>query len=389
MWSKPIADITADDIFNLVESNVAESRHLEFKRQAPNNADNEVGSFVEAVCAFANAGGGYIIYGIEEKKVGLDTERVLSLNPITGDADALVLRLSNTIRDKIEPRVIAVFRAIELSGSVQGMESPGFVLAVRVEASLRAPHAVRVNSAYKFVVRVSAGKQTMEMSEIRHAMIANENASVRIETLLKERYEIRRQQGDLRDGGCILNLIPLIGSKDEDVVMKFERDDLVKKFEPICTSGWDSRFNVEGFCNYDAVVSDWSRMSKTQLYRDGSIEATISRLVHDNKFAGTWMVNELTSGISKYANALDGVTNLFPLVVSVAFYLNVGTILELRGFGERLGISSEDVRIPHIVLHEPPTNWHIALAPIFHVLWNAFGVSRCTLYDKEGKWIGT
>lgn len=389
MWPKPIADVTADDIITLVESNLAESRHLELKRQPPNTSDGDAGSFVEAVCAFANAGGGYIIYGIDEKKEARDTERVLSLNPLSGEADALVLRLSNTIRDKIVPRVIAVIRAIPLPRSDEGMESPGFVLAVRVEASLSAPHAVRVNNAYKFVIRVSAGKQTMDMSEIRHAMIANESASLRIEKLLAERYEVRRRQRDLLDGGCILNLIPLIGSKDEDVVMKFERADLVKKFQPMGVNGTDPRYNVEGFCLNSIVVDrERSRRSTTQLYRDGSIESTVSRLAPANVFTGSRHLPMFVNCIRDYSEAMESVTSFFPLVVALSFNLPIETTLEGPFFSDSLSVSSEDVRIPHIVLQEPPSDWFVALAPIFHVLWNAFGVARCELYGKDGKWVG-
>lgn len=51
----------------LVANAVPELRTIEYKSALPGRSDNTSKEFLADVCSFANAGGGEIIYGVEEE----------------------------------------------------------------------------------------------------------------------------------------------------------------------------------------------------------------------------------------------------------------------------------------------------------------------------------
>ena len=60
--------ISADDIVNLVANQTPERKTLEFKEKLPEGTDKAKKEFLADVCSFANAEGGYIVYGIRERR---------------------------------------------------------------------------------------------------------------------------------------------------------------------------------------------------------------------------------------------------------------------------------------------------------------------------------
>lgn len=67
MISKPIDQITAQDILALVENKVPESRILDYKEDIPANRNDEwKREFLCDITSFANSAGGDLLYGIAE-----------------------------------------------------------------------------------------------------------------------------------------------------------------------------------------------------------------------------------------------------------------------------------------------------------------------------------
>ena len=65
--AKRPSEIELEDIQSLVEDEVQEGKRLEYKRDLPGTSADEKAEFLRDVSAFANASGGYLIYGIEDK----------------------------------------------------------------------------------------------------------------------------------------------------------------------------------------------------------------------------------------------------------------------------------------------------------------------------------
>ncbi len=73
IFDKPLDELTEADIFSLVERSVPEGPHLDYKRElgAKDGKSKDWNKeLAKDVAAFANAYGGYLVYGVDEKKGG-------------------------------------------------------------------------------------------------------------------------------------------------------------------------------------------------------------------------------------------------------------------------------------------------------------------------------
>lgn len=87
-----------------MDNQVPESKTIEYKESLTDNPDSDKKEFLADVSSFANAAGGYLIYGMRENS-GIASE-LCGLESI--DADAEIRRLDNIIRDGIKPRIPGV-----------------------------------------------------------------------------------------------------------------------------------------------------------------------------------------------------------------------------------------------------------------------------------------
>lgn len=170
---------TYADIEGLIGSAV-ESNDLEFKRGDELDAFDQSKSrdeLVRDVSAFANAGGGTIIYGIEETKGRAPTAG--SIFPVKNDK-ATELRLTQIIRTGLEP----VFNDFH----VHSIEVPsgGRIIVITVE---RAGTAHQCKSDLKYYHRVGQHRPAMYDYEIRDVMNRRTApiviASCRVSTILR------------------------------------------------------------------------------------------------------------------------------------------------------------------------------------------------------------
>ncbi len=87
-----IEDINEAEISSLKENQVPEDRHLDYKRDLPAKGnDKEKRDFLGNISALANAGGGHLVFGIEEKSgVPSSMPGIQEENP-----DAIISQLSD------------------------------------------------------------------------------------------------------------------------------------------------------------------------------------------------------------------------------------------------------------------------------------------------------
>jgi hypothetical protein len=157
----PVANLDASLIDRLVAEKVLEDARIEFKRQLPQATEADRIEFVKDVSAFANGRGGTIIYGVAE--ISGTASAILGLGTV--DKDAEQLRLQQTLRSGIQPRIGGL--------ALRWVHHPkGPVLAIGVPRSLAAPHMVTANHTGQFWARASGGKYLMDVTAIRQAMLA-------------------------------------------------------------------------------------------------------------------------------------------------------------------------------------------------------------------------
>src|SRR5881394_1671904 len=85
----------------MVDSATRESKTVEYKQMLPGNSDGEKKEFLFDVSSFANASGGFLIYGIKEE-AGVPKE-LCGLGAVNADAE--IRRLDSIILSGIEPRL--------------------------------------------------------------------------------------------------------------------------------------------------------------------------------------------------------------------------------------------------------------------------------------------
>ena len=116
------------------------------------------------MASFANAAGGHILFGMEAKAgVPVKLSGVVIDNP-----DDEVLRLDTIIQSGITPKLPRVIvRAIPLGNGNN-------VVVIEIPRSWARPHMVSYRGTNRFYVRRSAGKDLMDVPEIRSAFVLSE-----------------------------------------------------------------------------------------------------------------------------------------------------------------------------------------------------------------------
>lgn len=124
-----IDDLEEHHLADLVERGVPEIRHIDYKRQLPRPGESASKEFLADVCSFANAGGGDLVYGVEEEG---GVPKAVTGIPMP-DPDREILRLENLIRDGIDPRPTGfASRSIPVANG-------NHVLVIRVPRSFNRP----------------------------------------------------------------------------------------------------------------------------------------------------------------------------------------------------------------------------------------------------------
>ncbi len=174
MWSQNLERLIASDIQQLIADEVEESSTLEYKESLPAKGDDGRREFLYYVAALANGGGGFLIFGIADRRVD---------NKATGIADAIIgietnnppneiWRMENMIRDGIAPRLTGIhFKSLDCDGIS--------VLVLAIPNSLNAPHMVTFQKTNKFYSRVSTGKYLMSVDQSAMHSVNRERLEVR------------------------------------------------------------------------------------------------------------------------------------------------------------------------------------------------------------------
>ena len=381
IWQS-LEDITKASIESLVEEGSGEDGHLEYKRDLPGKDDKSKKEFCADISAFANASGGQIFYGIEEKD-GVPAR----IPAISDDLDGEILRLRQVAEHHIEPRIPGLGFKI-----VTGFESGG-VLVVSIPKSWSGPHRVKNDgkAGFLFYFRSGPGKRLMDFQELRSSFLLSDCVSDRIRHFRDARLgNVISGETPLllpSDAKIVLHLIPL-NSFLARSVLDFEhirRSDGV--LYPLGCRSSNQRYNLDG------IVWYWSNATPrayAQLFRDGCVETVNANLVENNGIAPYCCERELLTFCKRYMELLTSFSLSLPVIVLVTLVGVRGSILSVqqRGvFREELTPVDRDILLlPDVVLQEVDEDLPTVLRPIFDALWNAGGFPRSPSYDINGVW---
>ena len=388
MIKKDIDQITEEDLQALIDNSVLEIKTIEYKQSLPINSESEKKEFLADVSSFANASGGDIIYGIVEDK---ETGAPKSLEGLTiENIDQEILRLDNIIRNGIEPRIPSVnIQPIPLRNS-------RVALIIRAPKSWSSPHRVTYQGHDKFYSRSSNGKYPLDVAELRTAFNLSETITERIKRFRLDRIsKILANETPVPFYGeakIVLHLIPIVSfnpAQNYDIKIIASQPGI---FKPMFCSGWNNRYNLDGFLSYSGGRSDKSH-SYVQLFRNGIIESVEGLLLEPS---GEKLIIpskryelELIQSLKDYLNVLNLLT------VEPPFFIFLD-LLGVKGYSMGIDTWRYDIDevhtidrnillLPEIILENYDIKAEKILKPCFDSIWNACGFSGSFYYNDEGK----
>jgi hypothetical protein len=153
---KPAALWTEEDLQELCDERARETPRLEFKRQLSLAAPRDKDEVERDVSGMASAGGGYLIYGVEEAELDDGSRAASALRPL-GDG-GLYEQLNNVLDGRGDPKVPFDLHAIEAADG-------GIYLVVEIFGHRR-PHMA---SDGRFYVRRNLLVRRMTEAEVADA----------------------------------------------------------------------------------------------------------------------------------------------------------------------------------------------------------------------------
>ena len=390
MIPKDINQVTEEDLQTLIDNKVSERKTTEYKKTLLGNSDKEKKEFLADVSSFANASGGEIIYGIVEDK---ETGMPKSLEGLSiGNVDREILRLENIIRTGIQPRIpsLSISPPIPLGNSK-------VALVIRIPKSWISPHRVIYGSHDKFYSRSSNGKYPLDVTELRMAFNLSETITERIRNFRQDRisklFANETPVSFYENAKIVLHLIPIISFSPAQAYEIGKVASQPAKMKPLYCSGWNDRYNLDGFLAYSGGREKKSH-SYVQLFRNGIIEAVEGLLLEpwDGKLIIPSIAyeKELIKSLTDYLSLLKTLNVEPPIFIFL-------TLLGVKGYSmgvdtwrswidEAHTIDRDVLPLPEIIIESYDARADVILKPCFDSIWNACGFPRSLNYNEKGEW---
>lgn len=366
-----------NDLQKLVDNQVPESKTIDYKESLTGNSDSDKKEFLADVSSFANAAGGYLIYGMREDS-GIASE-LCGLEII--DADAEIRRLENIIRDSIKPRIPGVsLWAIPLKTSRAA-------IIIHIPRSWASPHMVTFKNDSKFHSRNSAGKYQLDVSELRAAFVLSETTTERIRNFRTERLS-KIISGDtpvllIDTAKIILHIIPFGAFNPAAIFDVSSLANDVETLKTISTLGLNARHNFDGYLSYD------NQMAYLQVFRNGIIEAVDASILQpeSGKLTIPSLLFErvLLDALPRFLSIQKqiGVESPFLIMISL-LGVSSYTMSSNNPRVHTYPIDRDALILPEIIVENFECNPSEVMKPIFDAIWNAAGWPRSMNYDENG-----
>ncbi len=385
--NKPIEQIRESDLQTLIVNQVAEGKSIDYKRELPSGNDESKRELLADVSSFANASGGYLVFGVEES-AGIPTN-ICGLS-IT-DADAEIRRIESSIQDGISPRIPG------LAIKPINLQNKNVVIVVHIPRSWALPHMVTFKNYSKFYSRNSAGKYQLDVNEIRSAFLLSESAAERIRNFRLERLGIivANQTPIPMEKGAklILHVVPIsaFNIRSQFDVISISTQEL----QPLNVySGWNHRINLDGKVTFEQSGNPLFANTYLQIFRNGVIEAVETHYTISQTGKSSYIYRayerDLLKLIERLIKVQENIGVQSPLFIMLSFLGVKGYVMGFdSGFG-RFGnpIDRDALLLPVAILEDYNSDLFAIMKPIFDNIWNACGHEKTLNFDDAGNWIG-
>jgi len=390
----PFADITEVHLRALL-GQVGEARDLDYKRHLPTSTPEGKREFLKDVSSLANAGGGDLVYGVDEDENGVAS----ALVPQQFNPDEERLRWEEVLLRGVDPRIPGVrLRPIDVTA--------GRVLLVRVPRSWNAPHAVTFSGGFRFYSRHSTGVYELDVTELRSAFLAGSALADRIRDFRTERLGLivaDQTPVPLQEGGAriVVHLVPLEAFTTTSEI-NLNGADGSGLFQPLFSdlAGAYSRWNLDGTVTYD-LDQEGIAMQYAQLFRNGIFEGVDTWLMQTREHAdlggpaasGNEIETYLASRLANPLQVLQRIGASVPVVILVSIVGARGFML-LAGDNayysrRRHGIPRVDrdtLLLPDVTIETFDADLPRLMRPVLDALWQAGGWPGSQNFAPDGTW---
>lgn len=197
---KLVGQIVPADIRELIEQRYREDGSIDFKQtifhplhRRPNE---DIDDILADLAAFANASGGHIVIGIEDRD-----HRAHTLRPHTeAEARRIAVKLRDLAAAHINPRI----PQLEIVPFAMDNRQQDWVVIVAIQESQDKPHMSAFLSRCRFPKRVGDGKREMTYHEIQNAFLTGPQQATlarfvgEIEAIKSLLSEVLRSRSPLR-----------------------------------------------------------------------------------------------------------------------------------------------------------------------------------------------
>lgn len=384
-----LIDTAQADIEQLVTEQAVEGPHLDFKRDYPSTWDNATKhEFLADVSAFANAGGGDLVYGVDENG---NAQASAVVPQVLTSADVEVRRMQDLLLNMAEPRIPGVqVQAVPVTVGT----AAGYVLVVRVPQSWAGPH--RVKSNQHFFIRDGARKRQLDVPEVRGLFLRSENQAQRVRDFRTER--IGKLLSDEAPHKLVEGPLVVVHVVPTQAALGLIQIDPVPyataRYLPVLgASSGLSRLNVDGALMVRNPNPQGTH-GYSQFFRNGFFESVyvLTRRNADGRASLPSLAYE------EHAIAL---LRQFRIeLVHLGIDTEVTVMLSLlRADETQLGVDSrydflddhqtffdrKTIVLPDVLARSDLTP-ELALKPVFDLVWQAAGFERSRNYSAAGLW---
>lgn len=388
--NKSLADITLSDVQRLIDEQVVEGKHIDFKREAYGNSDSDKKEFLKDISSFANAGGGDIILGIEEDK---GTGQAKKICPLLINPDEEIRRLQGSANTGLDPRLPSLdFKELKIND--------GYVLVIRIRKSWLSPHRVSFKDSSKFYSRTSKGAELLDTQSLRNAFTLTQTVSDRIRDFRNERMiALSANQTPLpfQDGAkVILHIVPVNSfntGQRYNILQVYDTPNLLRlisqlpQYRRINLDGvlWSGNANKPECSDYaqiyhNGIIEVVSHSELMPYEIKGKIEYSIAGRVLENK-----LFNCIRENLKIYS-MLDiepPACILLSLLGVKDYFLHNG---ETYQYYHPTPLDRDALILPDILIEDYSDLVEQQMRPVIDQLWNAFNYKGSVSYDQDGKW---
>lgn len=382
MIPKSVDEIVQADIDTLVTNAVEEGNQLDFKQALVGGTRDDKKEFVADVCAFANARGGDLVFGVRENAEG----GAQAVVPLAFNADDEILRLESIIADAIEPKLFGVRSAVVEYGG-------GRILVLRIPRSIQGIHRNKLDE--RFWVRESKSKRALDVPALATRFQGLAERQDKLLEFLAGRYAAiatGRLPLPLRPGPkAVIHVFQIFAGSDQVIDIQ-PASDVAALPVPTRPTGRDFRMTFEGPMQHSPVADGMIR-AYTLTHHSGIFEG-VSKIADPGQPIGAesvecvilQFVHDLIPAVLRQLS-VD-----LPLVVRASLVGGEGVVIQpLDALGRFLldvpqlsPVDRAALVLPDVVIDSADADLPALFRSSFDRLWHASGFARSLSYQERG-----